>query len=214
MKLRDYQQEIFNVVLADTTDDLVQLDTGAGKTPIEAALCEAAEFSLLVAHRNILIQQASEKLAAFGLEHDTISSEHTRRQCMAAHRQHGRNFIRRGHTTRLVASIGSLVSHYRHGRLQLYRFHPWLIVIDEAHHVVPDNQWGQLRNIFPNARIVGFTATPARMDGESLSVRNGGLFNRLIQAEALRESSVKTLIDAGSLCGFVVYSPQLSLIHI
>ncbi|MFD2404943.1 DEAD/DEAH box helicase [Azorhizophilus paspali] len=165
---------------------------------------------MLVAHRNILIQQISEKLAAFGLDHDTISTEHTRRRCMLAHRPHGRNYIRRGHATRRVASIASLVSARRHGRLEIDTAAPWLIVIDEAHHVVPDNQWGQLREIFKNARIVGFTATPARMDGESLHVSKGGLFERLVQAEALGNDSVRVLIERGYLSDFVCYAARLT----
>ncbi|MFC0708476.1 DEAD/DEAH box helicase family protein, partial [Azorhizophilus paspali] len=102
MKLRDYQTDILKQLQASTSADLVQLDTGGGKTPIEAALAAWAPRILLVAHRNILIQQISEKLAAFGLDHDTISTEHTRRRCMLAHRPHGRNYIRRGHATRRV----------------------------------------------------------------------------------------------------------------
>ncbi|PQQ35664.1 hypothetical protein C6H68_23915 [Photorhabdus luminescens] len=87
MILRGYQQELFDLVTPATTNDLIQLDTGAGKTPIEAALCGWAEYSIIVAHRNILISQCSEKLAAFGIMHDTISTEHTRRRCMLAHKK-------------------------------------------------------------------------------------------------------------------------------
>lgn len=208
MKLRDYQRDIFEQLTASCSNDIVQLDTGAGKTPIEAALAEWSPLTLLVAHRNILIQQISEKLAAFGLEHDTISTEHTRRRCMAAHRAHGRNYIRRGHGTRLVASMQSIVAAIRHSRFDLDTALPWLIVIDEAHHVVPDNMWGMLRTLFPNARIVGFTATPARMDGESLHIAKGGLFDRLVQARQLGNDSTRALIDRGYLSGFVCYAAR------
>lgn len=211
MNLRDYQEDIFKQVITSATDDIVQLETGAGKTPIEAALAESAEFSLLVAHRNILITQMSEKLAAFGLDHDTISTEHTRRRCMLTHRQHGRNHIRRGHPTRRVASIDSLLAHHRRDRLEIDRLKPWLIVIDEAHHVVTDNKWGRLRELFPNARIVGFTATPARMDGESLHVSTGGLFEELIQAKELKGDGVKVLIERGYLSDFRIYAPPVQL---
>src|SRR5690606_5108599 len=119
MKLRDYQSDIFEQLKSSCSNDLVQLDTGAGKTPIEAALAEWSPLTLLVAHRNVLITQISEKLAAFGLEHDTISTEHTRRRCMAAHRHHGRSFIRRGHATRLVASMQSIDAAIRHHRFNL-----------------------------------------------------------------------------------------------
>lgn len=206
MKLRDYQQALLEQLQASPHNDLVQLDTGAGKTPIEAALAATAPLCLLVAHRNILITQISEKLAAFGLLHDTISTEHTRRRCIAAQRKHGRSFIQRGHATRLVCSIQSLLAQLERGAAQLDFAAPWLIVIDEAHHVIPDNMWGRLRTLFPAARIVGFTATPARMDGESLHISNGGLFDSLLQAPALGSNSVRTLIERGYLSDYVVYA--------
>lgn len=207
MILRSYQRDIFEQLTASCSNDIVQLDTGAGKTPIEAALAEWAPRILLVAHRNILITQISEKLAAFGIEHDTISTEHTRRRCMSAHRQHGRNYIRRGHQTHLVASMQSIIAAKRHHRLKIDTGAEWLIVIDEAHHVVRDNMWGQLLDIIQNHRLIGFTATPARMDGESLHIEKGGVFDRLVQAESLRENSTRTLIDAGYLSGFKAFTP-------
>jgi len=210
MKLRDYQQDIFEQIIASRSNDIVQLDTGAGKTPIEAALAQWAGHTLLIAHRNILIQQISEKLAAFGIEHDTISTEHTRRRCIAAHRAHGRSYIVRGHGTHRVASIQSIAAALRHHRFNIDTSLQWLIVIDEAHHVVPDNMWGQLRTLFPHARIVGFTATPARMDGESLHVSKGGLFDRLVQASTLGNDSARVLIESGYLSGFRAYMPVSS----
>jgi superfamily II DNA or RNA helicase len=208
MQLRDYQRDIFEQLAAGCSNDLVQLDTGAGKTPIEAALAQWAPRVLLVAHRNVLIQQISEKLAAFSLEHDTISTEHTRRRCIAAHRAHGRGYIRRGHSTRIVASMQSIVAAIRHCRFNVDTTLPWLIVIDEAHHVVPDNMWGMLRTLFPASRIIGFTATPARMDGESLHVDKGGLFDRLVQARQLGNDSARALIDRGYLSGFRAYAAR------
>lgn len=207
MILRDYQHDIFEQLAASCSNDIVQLDTGAGKTPIEAALAEWAPRILLVAHRNILITQISEKLAAFCIEHDTISTEHTRRRCMLAHRQHGRSFIMRGHQTHIVASIQSIIAAHRHHRLNIDSAQEWLIVIDEAHHIVRDNTWGQLLDIIPHHRLIGFTATPARMDGESLHVDKGGVFDRLVQAKSLSENSVSTLIDAGYLSSFKAYVP-------
>ena len=201
--------DILAQLKASTSNDLVQLDTGAGKTPIEAALAQWAPHCLLVGHRNMLITQISEKLAAFGLAHDTISTEHTRRRCIATHRAHGRNYIERGHQTRRVASIDSLLAHHKRLRLEIDMELPWLIAIDEAHHVIPDNKWGRLHKLFPNARIVGFTATPARMDGESLHVSKGGLFDGLVQAESLRVNGTHTLIERGYLSDFRAFAGRI-----
>ena len=206
MQLRDYQQSIFDRLVSSTHNDIVQLDTGAGKTPIEAALAQHYPLCLLIAHRNILITQISEKLAAFGLPHDTISTEHTRRRCILAHRKHGRSYIERGHGTRLVCSIQSLLAQLARNAVQLDFSRQWTIIIDEAHHATPDNIWGRLRELFPHARIIGFTATPARMDGESLHISNGGLFDRLVQAPELGSDSVRVLIERGFLSDYAVYA--------
>jgi superfamily II DNA or RNA helicase len=210
MKLRDYQSDILEQVkeaAINRESVIVQCDTGAGKTPIEAALTEWAEYSMIVAHRVTLIRQISEKMAAFGLLHDTVSTEYTRRQCAAAHTPHGKRYIKRHHAKRLAVSVDSLHAQIKRGTLgHIDKSAPWLIIIDEAHHCLPDNKWGALKEFFPNAVFVGFTATPARMDGESLHVDNGGLFERLIQAESLKENSVSTLIERGYLADFVTYA--------
>lgn len=39
---------------------------------------------------------------------------------------------------------------------------PWLIIIDECHLVPPDSQYGALIARFPNAAVIGLTATPYR----------------------------------------------------
>ncbi len=212
MILRDYQADIRAQVESATSDDLVQLDTGAGKTPIMAALAMQAERCIVVAHRNVLIEQASEKLAAFGLEHDVIASEHTRRRCAAAHlRHHGRSLVRRGVRHRIVASIDTIASRMRREAVGIDTSLPWLIQIDEAHHVVAENKWGALRDLFPAARIVGYTGTPARLDGKSLHADRGGLFTRLVQAEALRQSSTVELIRRRHLCPMRVITPPEEL---
>ena len=213
MILREYQKEILNQLKKSKTNDIVQLDTGAGKTPIMAALAKSESHCILVAHRNTLIRQISEKMAAFGIYHDTISTKYTRNRCAQTHRQHGKRFIRHGEGSHYVASIASLISRVRRGRLSLDRSKKWLIIIDEAHHVVPKNQWGVLKKLFPNARVVGFTATPARMSGESLHVSNGGLFDKLIQAPSLAENSVGTLIEQGYLSDFDAYVPPVNRVQ-
>lgn len=212
MILRDYQADILAQIQHADGNDLVQLDTGAGKTPIIAALARQTEHCIVVAHRNILIEQASEKLAAFRLEHDVIASEHTRRRCAASHiRHHGRSFVRRGVRHRIVASIDTIASRMRRAAVGIDTALPWLIQIDEAHHVVAENKWGVLRDVFPAARIIGFTGTPARLDGKSLHSNNGGLFMRLVQADALRQNSTVELIRRRHLCPMRVISPPAAL---
>lgn len=210
MILRDYQQNILDQLLASRANDLVQLETGAGKTPIQAAMvaaCRANQPCMVVAHRVTLIQQISDTLARCGIDHDTVSTEHTRRRCIQRHMRHGRSRIMRGQRQVLVVSIDSLKPRMARAELHIDPADDWLVLVDEAHHVLPDNKWGMLRKLLPVARIVGFTATPARMDGESLHVDNGGLFDRLIQADSLGADSSRKLIEAGWLSEYRAYTP-------
>ena len=202
MKFRDYQTDVFSQVVSATTHDLVQLDTGAGKTPVEASIAELGNC-IIVAHRNVLISQISEKLAAINVEHDVIATTHTRKHCQHINRRkHGKHcIIQGGHV--FVASIDSLLSRVRRHSLHIS---PSIIIIDEAHHVTADNKWGKLKQIFPNARLIGFTATPARLDGKPLHVNQGGLFERLVQAVTLKKNSVGSLIEQGYLSPFKAFS--------
>lgn len=59
---------------------------------------------------------------------------------MAGHRRHGRNCIKRGHATRLAVSIDSLWAQLDRGALAHIDLNaPWLVLIDEAHHAIPNN---------------------------------------------------------------------------
>src|SRR5690606_26034113 len=48
------------------------------------------------------------------------------------------------------------------------------------------------------------------MDGESLHVANGGMFDRLVQAKELGDDSIRTLIDRGYLSPFRAYAAVTS----
>lgn len=207
--LRDYQADIKSQVQACSGHPLVQLDTGAGKTPIIASLCGHYSHNIVVTHRNELAVQASEKLAAQGLEHDTITTGATRRRAALRHARagYGRH-IQRGHGQQLVASVQSLLASHERGDLQLDIAAPWRIWIDEAHHATPENMWGRLVSLFPNASVGGFSGTPAMLDGRPLHVSKGGLFTDLIQAKDLVGDSTRALIRQGYLADYVAYAPQ------
>ena len=64
-----------------------------------------------------------------------------------------------------------------------------LILFDEGHHNVADS-WTTLKDAFPNARIVNFTATPRRADGK---VMTGEVVYSYPVASAIREGYVKRL---------------------
>lgn len=54
MRLRDYQANLVEQVAGSTDDVLVQLATGAGKTPIIACIAGRVP-TLVVAHRDVLV---------------------------------------------------------------------------------------------------------------------------------------------------------------
>jgi superfamily II DNA or RNA helicase len=75
-----------------------------------------------------------------------------------------------------------------------------LILVDEAHHNVADS-WSRVRSQFPNAKIVNFSATPSRADGQSMegeiiysypifkAIENG--FVKRLTAKVLNPTSLK-----------------------
>ena len=208
MKLRNYQQELVDLALSKknlSLNLLIQADTGSGKTAVLAEIIRRSPQVLCIAHRNILIKQLSSTLAKFNIKHRILATTHTKRQCVLAHRLLEKDMIN-GSASKHVCSIDSLLSRHRRGRLLLDTSAPWLIVVDEAHHMVSKNKWGKLLEIFPNARLIGATATPCRLDQKSLSSKKDGCFDELIQASELKENSLKTLIDMGYISPFKCYS--------
>jgi len=205
VKLRRYQKELVELS-AGADNVLIQADTGSGKTPVLAQIAVNNRFVLCMAHRNILIKQLSKTLAKFNITHDVLATKHTVRQCLLEHRKLGLSDTLIKQSDKHVCSIDSLLSRHRRGLLMLDTQKAWVIIVDEAHHMIDKNKWGRLREIFPNSRIIGATATPCRLDQESLSSKKGGVFDRLIQAPELKTNSVTTLIEQGYLSDFKVYS--------
>lgn len=205
---RDYQIELAKKALKTPGNILIQADTGSGKTHVLGLIAERSKYVLVVAHRNLLIKQISKEMARFEIVHDIVGTTHTKRQCTLEHRDLGKEWL--GKSNKYVVSIDSLLARKRRGVLSIDTNLPFIILIDEGHHVVEDNKWGSLSTLFPNAKIIAVTATVCRGDNEPLARTQGGLFDQLIQAEALKKDSVKTLIKWGYMSDFKCYSvPEL-----
>ncbi len=203
MILRGYQKSILTQVIASDTNDLVQLDTGAGKTPIISKLAEHYGQAIIVCHRNILIKQASEKLAMCGLEHRIIASSATKR--ISANNniaKVGRHFINPRSTIELV-SIDTINSQLKSGKM-LVSQNAKIMLVDEAHHLADDNKWASLAETI-GIRCVGFTATPIRGDGFPMIASYGGFFDRIIQAEGYQNNATERLISEGYLADYSAY---------
>ncbi|MBD2342445.1 DEAD/DEAH box helicase [Calothrix sp. FACHB-156] len=181
--LRDYQQDLVSKTFATwsqgTQKVLLQLSTGGGKTIIFAAV--ASKFTaigssvLVVAHREELINQAAEKLAAVTKVQPGI--------------------IKAGHkpTDSLiqVASIQTLSRRKTYPNAQV-------VIIDEAHHASA-NSYRKLLDAYPDALTLGVTATPRREDGYGLR----DIFDHLICSITTKELIAQGyLTDYKLIAGF------------
>jgi superfamily II DNA or RNA helicase len=199
LTLRDYQNGAVRDVRAAYANGcrapLLTLPTGGGKTVIFSYIAERAGAKgnrvLILVHRRELLRQTSRTLDDFGVAHGMIAAGMS-----MDHHQHVQ-----------IASVQTLVR-----RLERLRWAPDLVVVDEAHHTTAKTTWGQVLAHYPEAKILGVTATPQRLDGQGLGVTAGGLFDRLIVGPTVAE-----LTAAGHLSPAVVFAPRtmvdLSSIH-
>lgn len=78
---------------------------------------------------------------------------------------------------------------------------PNLLMIDEHHHSVSES-YLQVVQRYPQAKVLGLTATPQRLDGKGL----GSICEELVMGPSVQE-----LIDRGFLCRPVYYAPPTEL---
>lgn len=211
IQLYDYQLSIYDQIVSGNTDDVIQLDTGGGKTPILTKLA-VLKNSIIIVHRDFLVEQVSRTLTkqGDGVPHQIIASPLITKRCQLFQRN---NNVEYGGTV-WIATIQSLISRFKRGRLKLdISLIEW-VLIDETHHVAKDNIWAQLKDIFSDpllvnqVRYIGATATPCRLDGKGLHKDCGGLFDRLVQAEQLKENSTQRLIAMGRLSDYDYWCPE------
>ena len=159
MELRPYQQEAMDAILEawenGTHKTLLVLPTGCGKTIVFAKVAEECvrhgDRVLILAHRGELLEQAADKIRkATGLGCATEKAEET---CL-------------GSWFRIT--VGSVQSMMRESRLSRFPDDYFdTIIIDEAHHCISDSYQRVLHH-FPEARVLGVTATPDRGDMKNL----------------------------------------------
>ena len=159
MELRPYQQEAMDAILEawenGTHKTLLVLPTGCGKTIVFAKVTEECvrqgDRVLILAHRGELLEQAADKIRkATGLGCATEKAEET---CL-------------GSWFRIT--VGSVQSMMRESRLSRFPDDYFdTIIIDEAHHCISDSYQRVLHH-FPEAKVLGVTATPDRGDMKNL----------------------------------------------
>lgn len=158
-QLRPYQAEARDAILSAWDEGyrktLLVLPTGCGKTVVFASVTEnqvrKGHRVLIMAHRGELLTQAADKLkAASGLDSVLEKAESSSLG----------SFI-----PVTVGSVQSLAQEKRLARFPGDYFQD--IIVDEAHHCLSDSYQRVLEH-FPNANILGVTATPDRGDMKNL----------------------------------------------
>ena len=161
--LRPYQEAAVAAVIAarkrGVRRQVVCLPTGAGKTVIFARLARLARRPVLVlAHRAELLEQARDKLARALGDPGAVAIEQAARRVPPGVKV-------------VVCSLRSLHEE-RLARVVAGR-RPGLVVYDECHHAVAEDNQRVLRALGAfdpgwEGTLLGFTATPARADGVGL----------------------------------------------
>ncbi len=181
-QLRPYQAEAKQAILSAWDDGyqktLLVLPTGCGKTVVFSSVAEnqvdKGHRVLIMAHRGELLSQAADKLKeASGLDSALEKAESTSLG----------SFL-----PVTVGSVQTLAQERRLARFPSDYFQD--IIVDEAHHCLSDS-YKRVLSHFPDANILGVTATPDRGD-----MRNLGEF---FDSKAY-EYSMSDAIREGYLC--------------
>ena len=193
MSLRPYQTDIAaeferHVERGDRSILLVA-PTGSGKTVIASAIiASATRRALVVAHRREIVNQTSDKLTARGVAHGII--------------QAGDDDKLRPQARVQVASIQTLHARAIRSSTMLMPLAD-LLIIDEAHHACAMT-YQKVIEAYPDAIVLGLTATPCRGDGRGL----GGIFETLIECPQIPE-----LIEGKYLVRSRIYAPVEPDLH-
>lgn len=150
--LREYQMRAVAAVrahvMAGTRSVLLVLATGGGKTVIFSDIIRSfrersRKAALVIAHRDALVDQAVEKLAAVGVRAGAVM----------------------GSDKRADPSLDTQVATIQTLHRRIDRLPPaGLIIYDEAHHAAARSSREVLAK-YPDAILIGCTATPWRRDG-------------------------------------------------
>jgi superfamily II DNA or RNA helicase len=191
-ELRPYQQNVIaefdHECAAGRRRIIMVAPTGSGKTVIAAAIIKqataAAKNVLVLAHRREIITQTSRKLHDHDIYHGIIQAGFDRLSRPMAQVQ--------------VASVQTLAARaVRTNRIELPPTD--LLVIDETHHC-PARTYRKIIAQYPDAILLGLTATPCRGDGRGL----GEIFETIVEAPQVAE-----LIEQGHLVKTRVYAPAI-----
>jgi DNA repair protein RadD len=187
-ELRAYQGDVIAAFYRTVGDGrrriILVAPTGSGKTVIAAAIIGAARAAyrkvVVLAHRREIITQTSAKLHGNGVMHGIVQAGVGPRALEAVQ----------------VCSVQTLWQRaIRTDRMELPPAD--LLIIDECHRS-PARTYRKIIDAYPNAVLLGLTATPCRGDGRGL----GGVFETMIACP-----QVAALVEQGFLVKTRCYAP-------
>lgn len=188
--LREYQTnskiEIYKA-WESTPSVMFQMPTGTGKTRLFSSIIKDTQRCshenherygvLVLAHRTELIEQIDNTLSQkYNIAHGIIKSGYEEDLRFPVQ----------------VASVQTLTRRIDKWQKKAFSY----IIIDEAHHAMAKT-YRKICNAFPDAKILGVTATPYRLSGESFR----DLFGALILSQG-----VNKFIEQGYLSQYEYYS--------
>lgn len=206
--LRDYQLKIKGDIRGawqkGARNVLAVAPCGAGKT-VNMAEENTVEpgASIDIAHRSELVSQMSLALARNQVRHRIVGPDSLIKTCVRIHMEEVGASYYHPQSQVGVAGVDTLVGREAND--------PWFNQIrlwqtDEAHHVLKNNKWGRACELFPNARGIGWTATPVRADGKGLGAHADGIMHDMILGPSARD-----LITRGYLTDYRIFCPPSDL---
>ena len=166
IKLFDYQEDMkerIEKALRLHRSVMAQMPTGTGKTYLLTAVIDSVvsnnplEKVWIVAHRRELVSQIDETVRKF---HSYSASN----------------------TSSLLSSVKAMSIQWLMRHYDEIEEEPGMIVIDEAHHALAKT-YKEMWERFPNAKFLGLTATPCRLNGKGFT----DLFDVLVQSWGVPE---------------------------
>jgi len=181
MKLRPYQKEAVDAIIDHWNEwqrELLVLPTGCGKTVVFNTVAHGRPGNVLIlAHRDELIEQARDKY--FRMFDEPAGK------------------IKASETNLQRVTVGSVQTMMRRDYTGLFG----TVIVDEAHHSISDS-YQTVLNQFPEARVLGVTATPDRGDKKSLARYYDGI---------AYEYSLKKAVAEGYLCNIAARTVPLEI---
>ncbi len=191
--LRDYQQLAKEKIFSkwNRVDNILyQMPTGTGKTRLFTSIIRDISIwglrhninyrILIIAHRSELIEQSSRNLDKYRIKHGVLAGTMKDKRDLTQAIQ--------------VASIQTITHPANQCLIDDLKFD--FIIIDEAHHAVA-NSYQKLWEYCPDAKKLGVTATPWRMNNSGFAQ----IFDAYIPS-----MSIKDFIQKGWLATYQYYS--------